>query len=149
VSRRALATDRGGDAVELGRLYRRYKALAISVGASLALRRQPADALQEVRDLAAEAERAGAQRRGRSAERFDACREAAARLGDVLSEAERDSRAPSRQGLNAARASHRRLRRLVWEIVDCEYVPCAAPGATRGQDLDAASATDLKGAHNA
>jgi len=121
------------DDATLGRLYARTKALALSIGAALALERTPAGALTETELHLAECERAAATRPGELHPHFEACRDAAADLVGLAREAEAGPR-PSPQSLAALRGSHRRLRRLVWEVFDCEYVPCAAhqKGACNG-----------------
>jgi hypothetical protein len=111
------------EAERLGRLYARNKALALAVGASLALRKRPAGCLAEVREHLADCETAAAAA-GPLASHLGACRDAAADLAALVAEVERDLRTPSREPIAAARASHRRLRRLVWEVFDCEYAPC-------------------------
>jgi len=112
------------DAAVLGDLYGANKSLALAVGAALALGQPPQVGAAEVDRHLEECERAVAERPGELGEHFQACREAAADLAALVAEAERDERIPSRERLGAVRASHRRLRRLVWEVFDCEYVPC-------------------------
>lgn len=129
----------------LGHLYARNKALSLSVGAALALHRHPDGALPEVEEHLAECELAVAGE-GCFSSHFEACREAAAELAGLVREVEGDRRAPSDRRLRAVRASHRRLRRLVWEVFDCEYVPCAAHDAPHDHGADAPVPVDLKGA---
>lgn len=118
------ATAERADVEVLGSLYARNKALTLSVGASLALRRHPAGALTEVREHLGECEAAMASRGGELGPHFAACRDAAADLAALVQEVELAPRTPTRELVAAARASHRRLRRLAWDVFDCEYTPC-------------------------
>lgn len=117
-------SERASDAAVLGDLYGANKSLSLAVGAALALGQPPQVGAAEVERNLEECERAVSERPGELSEHFDACREAAAELAALVREAERDRRIPPRQRLAAVRDSHRRLRRLVWEVFDCEYVPC-------------------------
>jgi hypothetical protein len=113
-----LATD---DARELQALYGRYKVLALSTSAALMLGddvRSLGDRLEELRrDCSA------AQRRGTAHDReLAACLAAVADLRPLIDGDTTD------RTLEHARASHRRLRRAVWDVIPCEYVPCCAPG---------------------
>lgn len=125
-------------------LYQRYKALAISAGASLAAQRHPLEMLGSVNELEGDCARAGADGSASAqlAAAFDACREAARLLTVMVAEAQRGRQTPSPRAIGAVRESHRRLRRLVWQFCECEYVPCAAH-----RDLPAARQADgrLKG----
>jgi hypothetical protein len=112
----------------LGRLYGRNKMLSLSIGATLAFGQQPVGARQDVDEHLADCERALSQCDGELAAQFEACRDAAAALVDLVAEVEPGPGLPSKQRLSAVRASHRRLRRLVWEVFECEYVPCCATG---------------------
>jgi hypothetical protein len=107
---------------ELNELYARYKALALAAGAALILDSDVERLAGEVKALLDDARRA---RRGSSAlaPQLSACVEAAAGLGRLLADAPASTAA-----LEAARASHRRLRREVWNVLPCEYVPCCAGG---------------------
>ncbi len=105
----------------LNELYGRERRLLLAVGASLAMGGVPSGALSEAERLAADCETATG---GGLEEHFDACRDGAARLVELVEDAcRRGASSPDR--LQAARASHRRLRRLVWDVSGCEYVPCA------------------------
>ncbi len=117
-------SERATDAALLGELYGENKSLSLAIGAALTLGRRPEVEAGVIERHLAECERAVAERPGELAEHFEACRTAAADLAAMVREVDRDRRTPSRQRLNAVRASHRRLRRLVWEVFDCEYVPC-------------------------
>ena len=112
------------DATLLGELYGENKSLSLAVGAALTLGRRPEVEATVIERHLAECERAVAERPGQLAEHFEACRAAAADLTAMVREVDRDRCTPSRRRLSAVRASHRRLRRLVWEVFDCEYVPC-------------------------
>lgn len=119
------APARRSDAAVLGTLYARNKALALSVGASLTLGRRPAETPTELRRHLAECERAArAGADGELSVHLAACRDAAADLVALIPAAGPDAAEPSRERIAAARASHRRLRRLVWDVFDCEYTPC-------------------------
>jgi hypothetical protein len=103
-------------------LYARYKALALATGAALVL-----DARDEA--LAADVDallRDCLTARRASVElepQFAACVEATGELR-LLVRGEESSAA-----LERARESHRRLRRAVWSVLPCEYVPCCAEHA--------------------
>jgi hypothetical protein len=120
----AAVSERTEDTVVLGDLYGENKSLSLAIGAALTLGRRPQVETAVIERHLAECERAVAERPGELAEHFEACRAAAADLAAMVREVDRDRRTPSRQRLGAVRASHRRLRRLVWEVFDCEYVPC-------------------------
>lgn len=120
----AAVGERVGDADLLADLYGTNKSLSLSVGAALALGRRPQVGAAEVDSHLEDCERAVTERPGELGEHFEACRQAAADLVALVAEADRDGGTPSARRLQAVRASHRRLRRLVWEVIDCEYVPC-------------------------
>jgi hypothetical protein len=107
------------DVVLLNGLYTRQKQLLLSVGASLAMGDAPAGARGEAESLLADCDAAG------PGERYDACREGAAQLVALLADADRLGGPPSHARITAARAAHSRLRRVVWDVSGCEYVPCA------------------------
>jgi hypothetical protein len=104
-------------------LYARDKALAISVGAALALGALPAGIGAEVETHRSECECAAAAEHGALAEHFRACGDAAVALGALVAETEATGE-PSSERLAEARRTHRRLRALVWEVCECEYAPC-------------------------
>lgn len=114
------------EALSLRALYDRYKALAISAGASLAAQRRPLEMRGAVNALQEDCTRAGESAPTELAAAFDACQTAAQLLAAMLTEAETGLRAPSPQAIRAVRESHRQLRQLVWQFCECEYVPCAA-----------------------
>jgi hypothetical protein len=111
------------EAALLGELYGTDKSLALSISAALALQRSPEIGTDEVNRHLEECARAVAEHRGELAEHFGACRDAAADLAALAGEVDGNC-PPSQRRLDAVRASHRRLRRMVWEVFDCEYVPC-------------------------
>jgi hypothetical protein len=112
---------------ELLALYARYKRLALGTGAGLMLDAVPTELVEETRALVADCRRAAAAAsHGPLAPLFDACTGAAVALHDlVLSGREGSCRVPDER-LRAARASHSRLRRAIWTVTPCEYVPCSA-----------------------
>jgi hypothetical protein len=110
---------------ELRDLYERSKALTLAAAAALVLEADPAA-------LSAEADRLlddslGARRRAKGlAPQLSACVDAARDLRRLLAGAALGSVAEA--DVDRARASHRRLRREVWQVLPCEYVPCCAAG---------------------
>jgi hypothetical protein len=113
-----LSTD---DARELQSLYARYKALALSTSAALMLGdnvRPLGERLEELRRDCS----ATQQRRTAHGRELAACLDAVADLRPLIDGDTTD------RALEHARASHRRLRRAVWDLIPCEYVPCCAPG---------------------
>ncbi len=108
---------------ELRELYGRCKTLALSAAAALILE-------SGVDDLATEAERlhgdcvAAHRTASRLGPQLAACVEASRELSALLAGAA--GGAWTDAGLEQARASYRRLRRSVWSVLPCEYVPCCA-----------------------
>jgi hypothetical protein len=123
VSATLISEPMSEEAALLGELYGTDKSLALSISAALALQRRSEVGLAEVDRHLEECTRAADEHRGELAEHFGACRDAAADLAALAQEVDGD-RPPSQRRLDAVRSSHRRLRRLVWEVFDCEYVPC-------------------------
>jgi hypothetical protein len=120
----AVASEpRSEEATLLGELYAANKSLSLSISAALAMQLPPEVGREQVDGHLRECERAAAEHHGELAPHFEACRDAAAALADLAREAE-DGVVPSQRRLDAVRRSHRHLRRLVWEVFDCEYVPC-------------------------
>lgn len=119
----AVAAPRSEEATLLGELYGANKSLSLSVSAALAMQLPPEVGTEQIDRHLADCERAAAKHDGELAPHFEACRDAAAALADLAREAE-GGLAPSQRRLDAVRRSHRRLRRLVWEVFECEYVPC-------------------------
>ena len=104
----------------LRELYGRYKRLSLAAGAALVLDVHD-DALEpEASALLADA-RAAAAADGMHAHQLEACVEAAAALHDLVAGGDGE--------VEAVRETHRRLRREVWKVIPCEYVPCCAPVA--------------------
>jgi hypothetical protein len=102
---------------ELRGLYGRYKHLALATGATLVLG-APRQALeQDAAELLADA-RAAAAGAGANGPGLAACVEAADELHDLLARGGHD--------VAAVRETHKRLRREVWKVIPCEYVPCCA-----------------------
>ena len=112
---------------ELLALYGRYKRLALGIGAGLMLDALPTELVEETRALVADCRRAAATApHGPLAPLFEACTGAAVALHDlVLSGRQGFLRVPDER-LRAVRASHSRLRRAIWTVTPCEYVPCSA-----------------------
>jgi hypothetical protein len=106
---------------ELERLYQRYKALTLATTAALILERPLDDLALEADRLRGECRSAAASAAG-AAELFDDCICAAGHLGELLRLASLG--VPTSAQLDRVRASHRRLRRQVWDLHACEYVPC-------------------------
>jgi hypothetical protein len=114
---------RSEEATLLAELYGANKSLSLSISAALALQLPPEVGSEQVDGHLRACERAAAEHRGELGPHFEACRDAAAALAGLAREAE-GGLVPSQQRLDAVRRSHRNLRRLVWEVFDCEYVPC-------------------------
>ena len=94
-------------------LYSRYKILALTTAATVILE-EPTDT------ILADVERFIADCRGaRTAPETHFCERAAVALRDLLESGGEDN-------VIAARATHRELRRDVWTVAPCEYVPCCA-----------------------
>ena len=109
---------------DLRELYARYKRLALAAGAALILEGADDGALAaEAQSLVGDCEAARA-RAPHLRPQLDACAEAAAELHALLGRAAGDE--PADAALERARTSHRRLRREVWSVLPCEYVPCCA-----------------------
>jgi hypothetical protein len=107
---------------EVTALYSRYKGLALAVGATLVLERDTGELAAEAARLAADARLAGAHAGALYRAPIEACAGAADDLGELA------SRPADWQLSERVRASHGRLRREVWKLVPCEYVPCGATG---------------------
>ncbi|HEY3613182.1 MAG TPA: hypothetical protein VGK92_05725 [Gaiellales bacterium] len=103
---------------ELLRRYERYKSLTLAATAALILA-QPVGDLRDRAEALHEECRAGGAGEGPQGA---ACSAAAADLAELL----RLAAAGEDTGalLERARASHRRLRREIWDVQPCEYVPC-------------------------
>lgn len=98
-------------------LYARYKHLALAAGAALVLD-EPLGVLEEdAAELLADARTAAASYE-EHAPQLRACVDAASELHGLLQRGGGD--------VDAARRTHKRLRREVWKVIPCEYVPCCA-----------------------
>jgi hypothetical protein len=102
------------DLDRLQRLYDRYKSLVRAVSAALLLERAVDDLVPEVDLLLAECAEAS----------MGECGDAAQALSELVQRAV--SGRPTTAQLEHVRASHSRLRRAVWDVLPCEYVPCCA-----------------------
>jgi hypothetical protein len=112
---------------ELLALYARYKRLALGTGAGLMLDAVPTEFVEETRALVADCHRAAAAApHGPLTALFEACTGAAVALHDLVLCGREGSRRVPDERLRAVRASHSRLRRAIWTVTPCEYVPCAA-----------------------
>jgi hypothetical protein len=111
---------------ELSDLYGRYKALVLAVAAAVMLDRPFADVTHEAVLLLDDCRTAAASATDFD-EQFGACTAAAAQLSRVLDAA--GGRLSEAQ-LEEVRTSHRRVRRDVWNVLPCEYVPCCARAHT-------------------
>jgi thioredoxin-like negative regulator of GroEL len=106
---------------ELQELYARSKALTLAVAAALVLEADRAGLAEEadrLLDDALDARSRAAHLAPQLAACVDAARDLRGLLGGGAPEADVDR----------ARASHRRLRREVWRVLPCDYVPCCAAG---------------------
>ncbi len=120
----AVASESKSDEVALLReLYGANKSLSLSISAALALRLSPEVSAAQIDGHLADCERAAAEHHGDLGPHFEACRAAAADLAALARKVDGEP-GPSQRRLRAVRRSHRHLRRLVWEVFDCEYVPC-------------------------
>jgi hypothetical protein len=106
---------------ELQELYARTKALTLAAAAALVLEADRAGLAGEADRLLADA-RDARTRTTHLVPQLSACVDAARDLRQLL-----DGGAPQAD-VDRARASHRRLRREVWRVLPCEYVPCCAAG---------------------
>lgn len=106
---------------ELQELYARSKALTLAAAAALVLDEDRAGLVDETDRLLGDA-LAARRRTAHLAPQLSACVDAARDLRRLLDGAAAEA------DLDQARASHRRLRREVWRVLPCEYVPCCAAG---------------------
>jgi hypothetical protein len=115
---------------ELLALYARYKQLALGTGAGLMLDAVPTELVEETRALVADCRcAAAAAPHGPLAPLFEACTGAAVALRDLVLSGRQGSRRVPDERLRVVRASHSRLRRAIWTLTPCEYVPCSAANA--------------------
>jgi hypothetical protein len=105
---------------ELRVLYERYKGLTLSAAAALMLGATVAELAKEAEALVAHCREAAAAG-GELEPQLAACVRAAEELNTLLGRS-----GPISGGeLEPVRAAHRRLRREVWKVLPCEYVPCS------------------------
>lgn len=109
------------DASELRRLYGRYKSLLLAAAAALVLDEPTADLAAATEALHVDCRAAAGSCPPELKRQLDACAAAAGEL-EVLVRGGADG-CPD---VEAARATHRALRREVWKVLPCEYVPCGA-----------------------
>jgi hypothetical protein len=102
--------------VQVRELYGRYKHLALATGAALVLDAPVAELETDAAELVADARSAVAVG-GEHEPQLRACLDAATELHALLVHG---------GGVEAARLAHKRLRREVWKVIPCEYVPCCA-----------------------
>lgn len=107
-------------------LYATYKGLVLSVGATLAMGQRAEGADGAARALLAGCEHAAQGAGPALGEQFAACLEAAQGLVGLTTSP------GDGQGLEVVRRQHRRLRRLVWDAVGCEYAPCGSTAPAVG-----------------
>jgi hypothetical protein len=120
----AVAAPVGPD-VRVRELYERYKSLALAAGATLVLGEPRQELAAEALELLTEARAALADHPSRGLQ-LEACVRAAEELHHLLAGEGFD--------VEGVRETHKRLRREVWKVVPCEYVPCcASTGHTHGQ----------------
>jgi hypothetical protein len=109
---------------ELRRLYGRYKGLVLATAAALVLDEPTGLAVGEAEALRLDCRAAARECAPSLQSQLDACAAAADELCGVVSRgADGELTAAD---VEAARATHRMLRREVWKVLPCEYVPCGA-----------------------
>ena len=112
---------------ELLALYGRYKHLALGIGAGLMLDAVPTELVEETRALVADCRRAAAAApHGPLAPLLEACTGATVALHELVLSGREGARRVPDERLRAVRAAHSRMRRAIWTLVPCEYVPCSA-----------------------
>ena len=97
--------------------YGRFKHLALAVGAALVLE-QPTALLESEVDALIDEARTAAPGSGEYRPQVEAGVEASEELQALLRRRGSD--------VESARLAHKRLRRSVWTVIPCEYVPCCA-----------------------
>ena len=110
---------------ELQRLYGRFKGLTLAVSAALLLDGPIGELAADADALLAECVQASAATSEPDAALIE-CVEAACALAALVQRAA--AGAPTEDELDGLRTAHRRLRRQVWNVLPCEYVPCCAAG---------------------
>ena len=106
---------------ELQRLYYRYNALTLSASAALILEQDVADLERETDALLEECIRCAP---------VPDCVVAARALTELVHATAAGQ--PSAAQLEQVRVTHSRLRRAVWSVLPCEYVPCCASDHQHG-----------------
>jgi hypothetical protein len=110
---------------ELRELYSRYKGLALATGATLLLGAAPERLAVEAGELLIACRRAAARSGAACASQLEACVTAVQELHELLLRAVEDAELIGAADTERVRASHSRLRREVWKVIPCEYVPCS------------------------
>jgi hypothetical protein len=110
---------------ELRELYSRYKGLTLATGATLLLDADPDRLAVEAGELLIACRRAAARTGVDCASQLDACVVAVRELHQLLLRAAEDVELIGAEDTERVRASHSRLRREVWKVFPCEYVPCS------------------------
>ncbi len=112
---------------ELRELYTRYKGLALATSAALILDESLGALLEEADALVEDCRTAVLP--AELEVQLEACAAAAADLRGLLVLAADDPASVSAAAIQSVRATHSRLRREVWKVLPCEYVPCSASHA--------------------
>ena len=108
---------------QLRDLYGRYKALMLAAAAALLLDSSVDELAGPVAELLADC-RAAAGEASPVRLQLAACAEAAQELAQLV--AATAAGGATAADLERVRAAHRLLRREVWTVLSCEYVPCCA-----------------------
>jgi hypothetical protein len=108
---------------DLQELYGRYKLLVLSAAAAVILDAPEVGLGEEIDALHADAS-ALRDRAPQLTRELTTCLDAVDRLRTLT------TGDPSNSDVDEVRASHRRLRRELWNIFPCEYVPCCVGGAS-------------------
>jgi hypothetical protein len=117
---------------ELQRLYGRFKGLTLAVSAALLLDGPIGELVADADALLVDCVQASAAAAEPDAALIE-CAEAACALAALVQRAA--AGASTADELAELREAHLRLRRQVWNVLPCEYVPCCATGthAHRGE----------------
>jgi hypothetical protein len=108
-------------ALDLGELYGRYKRLTLAAAAGLLAGEGSPELEDEVRALRADATHAVRDADSATLVQLRACANAAAELEQLVVGGQL-----SLEGVERVRQTHSELRREVWKVIPCEYVPCNA-----------------------
>ncbi len=112
-------------------LYARYKALVSAAAACVTLG-QPLAHLRDAAEALDSEARSAADCDSPLAMPFSVCAAATCDLVRLIGAAPGDEMSGQ---LATTRATHRALRRQIWDVAECEYVPCCVPALespTRG-----------------